>query len=226
MLQDRDEITRQLACSISNDDFDEKSSKPPQSTEKDSSGGSRTTKSWVWTSNTVDAEYGTPTRHRRQTDDTSFPSSTESTKDFSTSARTNGAVTTSKPLALTTKRQEILKTTSNVHDVTLESSIAATSEILEKTETSTIDAIIGATGNKLKGQAETFTTSTAQADFKSGELQREYPSAINQGQLFSIIENGNCHILTIVLMCTLVLIFRLNVKNKEFKIHFADSFIN
>lgn len=189
-FQDRDEIMRQLACSISNDDFDEKSSKPPQPTEKENSFGTRTTKSWVWTSHTVDTEYGTPTRHRRETDDTSIPLSTESTKDFPTSEGTSEVVTTSKPLALTTKGHQALKTTSSMHDVTLESSVAATSENFDKTDTTTTESTTGVTGNKLKEQPETLGTSTAPAEYKNGELQQEYPSAINQGQLFSIIENG------------------------------------
>lgn len=62
---------RQLTCSMSNDDFDDKSTKPPSSlgptADKEQSQFFKTTKPWIWTSNTVD---GASTRHRRETEQT------------------------------------------------------------------------------------------------------------------------------------------------------------
>lgn len=178
IFQDRDEIMRQLTCTISSEDFDDKiSSKPTQSSPIDSSQDAspnvKTTKPWIWTSNTIDSEYGTPTRHRRETEQTMSPTSTKSTTETST---------TPKPLVPTTKLRNA-QTTSSFHDVTLESSVTEASD--NKGENVSPVAEVS---------TETPPSKTETAEVKVEETQTddagEYPSAINQGQLFSIIENG------------------------------------
>lgn len=186
IFQDRDEITRQLACTSSNDDYDDKSS---PSAERHDSPSSKTTKSWIWTSNTVDTESGTPTRHRRQTEFASIPLSTKSTRDFPTNGRTDEVVTTYKPLAPTARYDPTIKTEG---DISLESNATGISQSFEREDITTSDSVVDGSSEKPKEQTDTFGIATTTIEYRSGELrQEEYPSAINQGQLFSIIENGN-----------------------------------
>lgn len=176
IFQDRDDIMRQLTCTISNEDFDDKSTRQPTQSSniessQDVSPNLKTTKPWIWTSNTIDTEYGTPTRHRRETEETMSPTSTKSTTETST---------TPKPLIPTTKLRSA-QTTSSFHDVTLESSVTeASSSRMENVspiaETST--------------EIPSSNTENAEKKVTESEDAGEYPSAINQGQLFSIIENG------------------------------------
>lgn len=124
------------------------------------------------TSNTI--EIGTATRHRRETEQTISPT---------TIARsTTEASTTSKPLAPTTKLRSV-HTTSSLHDVTLESSVTEASKGENESPIIAVEMSTEAAAGK-----------TESAEIKVGEAQNvdvgEYPSAINQGQLFSIIENG------------------------------------
>lgn len=42
----------------------------------------KSTKSSIWTFNTIDIDYGMPTRHRRETEDTLSPVFTRSTINF------------------------------------------------------------------------------------------------------------------------------------------------
>lgn len=180
IFQDRDEIMRQLTCTISNEDFDDKATRQPTQSSniessQDISPSMKTTKPWIWTSNTIDTEYGTPTRHRRETEETMSPTSTKSTTETST---------TPKPLVPTTKLKNA-QTTSSFHDVTLESSVTEASN--SKGDDEDASPIAEASTETTAGKTET-------AETKAGETQSEdvgeYPSAINQGQLFSIIENG------------------------------------
>lgn len=75
---------RQLTCVISNEDMDDDKSPKTStidysaetSTWDDNSIVGKTTNSW--TSNTINAEYSMPTRHRRETEDTLSPVSTKS----------------------------------------------------------------------------------------------------------------------------------------------------
>lgn len=173
---------RQLTCTISNEDFDEKATRQPtQSSNIESSQDispiTKTTRPWIWTSNTIDIEYGTPTRHRRETEETISPASTKSTTETST---------TPKPLVPTTKLKNA-QTTSSFHDVTLESSVTAASN----SNVENVSPIA-------KVSTETPLGKTEATETKIGEAQNEdvgeYPSAINQGQLFSIIENGEIKI--------------------------------
>lgn len=164
---------RQLTCTI--EDFEDKATRQPtQSSPLESSqdASPKTTKPWIWTSNTIDTEYGTPTRHRRETEETMGPTSTKSTTETST---------TPKPLAPTTKLRGA-QTTSSFHDVTLESSV--TEANVDKGENASPVAEVS---TETPTKAET-------AEAKDVETQPEdageYPSAISQGQLFSIIENG------------------------------------
>lgn len=180
---------RQLTCTISNEDFDDKATRQPTQSSniessQDISPSMKTTKPWIWTSNTIDTEYGTPTRHRRETEETMSPTSTKSTTETST---------TPKPLVPTTKLKSA-QTTSSFHDVTLESSVTEASNSKGE-DTSPI----------AEASTEIPASKTETAETKVGETQSEdageYPSAINQGQLFSIIENGEKHIFNILLLC-------------------------
>lgn len=158
------------------DDFDDKSTKfpspsnPPTSSESSSESNamsSKTTKPWIWTSNTIDIDYGMPTRHRRETEDTLSPLSTKSTTDLSAQQSQNdnkfvGAVT-----------QQGLE----------EAYVTSISpKIAEFKSTQIMDFA-----------RDDGVTEEAQEDSSLGvEDTGEYPSAIGQGQLFSIIENGKC----------------------------------
>lgn len=260
MFQDREEIMRQLTCTITGDDFDEKSTKPPTATSiaADRDDSVKTTKPWIWTSNTVDVEYGTPTRHRRETEDTPDPHSMKATTEVSrleasTTAKPFAAIvektmedvmkvasiveeksqkltlpikkviselsvdqpslettfssipvektketskkvviarTTAAPLRESFSKptsNKLLKATSSVHDVTLESSLKVDKEKSRLPSEPTTEVV----NPKPEEQAESFGTASATTEAKVGEFQQEeYPSAISQGQLFSIIENG------------------------------------
>lgn len=138
---------------------------------------SKTTKTWIWTSNTVDVDYGVPTRHRRETEDTLSPVSTKST----------GGLSTTKEML---KRKEISATPATNHvtmisDATLDASVARSSRPWNSTEEEF--------NNGQETQADAISAavaSTAESKSNENEADAEYPSAINQGQLFSIIENG------------------------------------
>lgn len=189
-------MMRQLSCGITHEDFDEKaaSKAPMQSTTSDShthisssnslsnnielisSRGSATvtatatatatatvqkaaTKPWIWTSNTIDtSEYGSPTRHRRETEDTY---STAGGISLSTTTETTAAPFTSNPLPETNRQRPSPSKSSDVLST-------------RKTRPSTLEV-----SSTLETISSTEETSNA----------GEYPS-INQGQLFSIIENG------------------------------------
>lgn len=75
---------KQLTCAVAQDDFEdkEKTTRQPISmstASEESYVNSKTTKASIWTSNTIDVDYGMPTRHRRETEDTLSPVTTKST---------------------------------------------------------------------------------------------------------------------------------------------------
>ncbi|CAG9864487.1 unnamed protein product [Phyllotreta striolata] len=165
---DREDILKQLTCGISSEDFDDKSAKStvPATT-------SSSTKTAIWTSNTIDTEYGTPTRHRRETEDTLSASSTESTRKVSSTFETFTATNYDTEV---TSGPSADSNTSN-DNVTYELEIV-------RDVASTTTTEIGTT------TTDAPETSTYNASLAEREAAAEYPSAISQGQLFSIIENG------------------------------------
>ncbi|XP_044267662.1 uncharacterized protein LOC123013291 [Tribolium madens] len=184
---DREDILKQLSCSISPEDFEEKPTKNPISPNITSStvselseevSSSKTTK--PWTSNTIDIDYGMPTRHRRETEDTLSPASTKSTTDLSNQESHKQDMVT-----MSTKSHEIETTSSNPDgDVTLDASVSLKSDKSAELKTTQITDLTTQDISTHSVTAEPKTLNT-----ESGDVG-EYPAAINQGQLFSIIENG------------------------------------
>ncbi|XP_018573339.1 uncharacterized protein LOC108912566, partial [Anoplophora glabripennis] len=202
---DREEILKQLTCAISHEDFDEKSTKPPlasstvyeMSSDENSFNG-KTTKTWIWTSNTVDIDYGMPTRHRRETEDTLSPISTKSTTGLSTIKQIyQKKVTATESFTTPATNYDTEVTTNSLEsDSTLDSSVAkipdksiGLNQIPENLTTQDVNT-------HQEEQAEMISvtlTSSAETKFTEHDVDdtgAEYSSAINQGQLFSIIENG------------------------------------
>ncbi|KAF2884745.1 hypothetical protein ILUMI_21420, partial [Ignelater luminosus] len=208
---DRDEMMRQLSCGITNDDYDDKTTKGPipastiaEITNPSVSPNIKTTKPWIWTSNTIDTgDYGAPTRHRRETENTLGPAtSTRGTTDLTMRERSaSHQEITTKPsvfIKQTNSHEKLVSeaaTVSTLNDVTLDLSITQRSDKSpEITATPVHDSTTQESSSQPEEQAETFAIATPTADSKSGDVGQEdtgeYPGVINQGQLFSIIENG------------------------------------
>jgi hypothetical protein len=202
LFQDREDLLKQLTCAISPDDFDDKSTKSPitsytassavsEISSEDVSSSSKTTKPWIWTSNTIDIDYGMPTRHRRETEDTLSPGSTKSTTDLSTheSHNKNKLTTSISNPSYDTETTSI----SPERDVTLDSSVSLRSDKPSELKTTQVTDLT--TQDVNTQPAETSGSAAATVEPKALEAgvedTGEYPSAIGQGQLFSIIENGN-----------------------------------
>ncbi|KAH0818028.1 hypothetical protein GEV33_004763 [Tenebrio molitor] len=198
---DREDLLKQLTCAISPDDFDDKSTKSPitsytassavsEISSEDVSSSSKTTKPWIWTSNTIDIDYGMPTRHRRETEDTLSPGSTKSTTDLSTheSHNKNKLTTSISNPSYDTETTSI----SPERDVTLDSSVSLRSDKPSELKTTQVTDLT--TQDVNTQPAETSGSAAATVEPKALEAgvedTGEYPSAIGQGQLFSIIENG------------------------------------
>lgn len=232
---DRDEMMRQLACSITRDDFDDNKSTKTQTASsvlQDTTSASsaaaassasasvstdpppnnapniKTTKPWIWTSNTIDTgdDYGSPTRHRRETVDTMSPPSTKSTQDISNKDKMKKKQ--SSPPPPTTFKHQILSqvatapsrqsqpppTASTPRDALSRLPARPDDKFAAKTTIPLVE-LTTQDPSRPEEQAETFVTATATAESKSPELPAaaetgEFPAAISQGQLFSIIENG------------------------------------
>ncbi|XP_031342310.1 uncharacterized protein LOC116170218 [Photinus pyralis] len=204
---DRDDMVKQLSCSISNDDFDDKTTKGaiPASTLADitnpsDSVNTKTTKPWIWTSNTIDTgDYGAATRHRRETENTLSPiSPTQGTTDLTMREKVR---TTQETLTQPSTFQKPINLVSNgvtvntVNDVTLDLSITPESyKYAQITVTSVHELTTQENSSQPEEQAETFVLATTTAESKAKETPQEdaveYPAVINQGQLFSIMENG------------------------------------
>ncbi|XP_060517674.1 uncharacterized protein LOC132696706 isoform X2 [Cylas formicarius] len=226
---DREELLKQLACVIPNEDFEDKStrSSAPSSSVADdyetttvvdgNSLNDKTTKSWIWTSNTVDVDYGMPTRHRRETEDTLSPVSTRSSfNQAPTTTDLSWKLSRHQEAVLTTPQSgpELRKAAASptaapnysdpvspgvsVGISTIQKGISSDkSTAAESTVTSTTDK-----GYDVEAAATTerTTDSSTGAPKDTGPPRQmrttqvsnteEYPSAINQGQLFGIIENG------------------------------------
>ncbi|KAF7284162.1 hypothetical protein GWI33_022413 [Rhynchophorus ferrugineus] len=240
---DREEMLKQLSCTISHEDIDDdkllKSSTTDDfetTTLDDNSITGKTTKSWV--SNTIDVDYGMATRHRRETEDTLSPASTTKSPVINVSraelswkashhdvtvltTQQNGASEDSHSTSTSSSAVEMEVTTDGTtatnHAVTLDSSITekvfvsgtAGKQQTEETEyVSTQSAL-----TTLKSSVSTSTPETVEVSSESSRENssvksgvktvegattvstteggiEEYPSAINQGQLFSIIDNG------------------------------------
>ncbi|KAF5294199.1 hypothetical protein FQR65_LT10910, partial [Abscondita terminalis] len=201
----RDEMMKQLSCSISIDDFDDKTTKGsiPASTLAEisnlssSSLNTKTTKPWIWTSNTIDTgDYGTATRHRRETENTISPIlPTKSTTNLTMrkELHTSSELATKPSLPHKPTKAAINSVTANsLNAVTIDSSISQKNvKYLENTATSSVhEFTTQESSSQPEEQAEALLlTTTVQP--KTAEVgQDEYPAVINQGQLFSIIENG------------------------------------
>ncbi|XP_050306724.1 uncharacterized protein LOC126743599 isoform X2 [Anthonomus grandis grandis] len=157
----------------------------------------RTTKSW--TSNTINSDVGTPTRHRRETEDTLSPvvstkSSFKQTSEADLSWHQDKTILTTSP----SSGENQFDPTSVGGNVNFDTSTHVTAVPADTTKetknqfatttqpsASTLHSIPLATTARATATKEkniTITTQSANID--------DYPSAINQGQLFSIIENG------------------------------------
>lgn len=77
---------KQLTCTVLGEDFEDKpatlTSLFTTTNSDEYLSNSKSTKSSAWTSNTIDIDYGVPTRHRRETEDTLSPVFTKSTIDL------------------------------------------------------------------------------------------------------------------------------------------------
>ncbi|KRT82590.1 hypothetical protein AMK59_4743, partial [Oryctes borbonicus] len=194
----RDEMIKQLACTINHDDFEDKSTRSPSiattpdttytSTSHQTTPVIKTTRPWIWT-NTVDTgEYSSPTRHRRETENTVNPLSTQSTRDFEST----------KPTLVTRKKTVEVGTQTTPKYINIEAitstEITAVSDRTPARQQENSGYSIG----KESAAAEVSESQKEQPDFtatietKASESSAggEFPSVINQGQLFSIIENG------------------------------------
>ncbi|XP_057672842.1 uncharacterized protein LOC130904219 [Diorhabda carinulata] len=193
---DREEILKQLTCAISNEDFEDKSTKSSilASTVSYTQSDNKITK--IWTSNTIDVDYGIPTRHRRETEDTLSASSTDSTEKITTTqsftvATNYDTEVTSNPIPAASTVISSTQTTTPI----------STTSAKTIAKTSTISSTSGTTEQitPIIEVEHTYTTVTASSESKmvktttendEKDIVIEYPSAISQGQLFSIIENG------------------------------------
>ncbi|XP_066138024.1 uncharacterized protein [Euwallacea fornicatus] len=239
-----EEMLKQLTCVILGEDIDDdKSTKTSTldyaetSTWDDNSiGDGKTTKSW--TSNTIIGEYGMPTRHRRETEDSLIPLSTKSsvkrvwTNDVSwqDTHKEKGVLTTEQTLAgqsgwTTPSTAEVSDIFNAGGDTTVESTsvtgfgsaesekggtaftIAQEEDKIQPVHESTTERSLERTPTISKASEDSpqmHTTPNQAFPINSNAMTTEdsgttsvqdgnagdYPSAINQGQLFSIIENG------------------------------------
>ncbi|KAF5274708.1 hypothetical protein FQA39_LY07100 [Lamprigera yunnana] len=196
----RDEMMKLLSCGISNDDFDDKTTRGSVSAstlaDLSSSLNTKTTKPWIWTSNTIDTgDYGAATRHRRETENTLSPIlPTKSTTDLTMQAKlhTSSEITT-KPSTI--QKQINLNvntvTVNVVNDVTIDSSVTQKSVKSSEAPVTLINELTTQeSSSQPEEQAETLLLTTTLQPKSSETAQDEYPAVINQGQLFSIIENG------------------------------------
>ncbi|KAI4466218.1 mannose phospholipase lectin receptor related [Holotrichia oblita] len=188
-----DEMIKQLACTINQEDFEDKSTKNPStattttpdtiytSTSRPTTPSIKTTRPWIWT-NTVDTgEYSSPTRHRRETEDTMNPLSTQSSRDLGSTKPT--MVTRKETVDVGT--QTTPRSSSNGETITSAAVTVAspTKHPLEKSHSIEGESKIAETsGTPIEQTDPTATLET--------KVDGEYPGVINQGQLFSIIENG------------------------------------
>ncbi|KAI4466231.1 mannose phospholipase lectin receptor related [Holotrichia oblita] len=188
-----DEMIKQLACTINQEDFEDKSTKNPStattttpdtiytSTSRPTTLSIKTTRPWIWT-NTVDTgEYSSPTRHRRETEDTMNPLSTQSSRDLGSTKPT--MVTRKETVDVGT--QTTPRSSSNGETITSAAVTVAspTKHPLEKSHSIEGESKIAETsGTPIEQTDPTATLET--------KVDGEYPGVINQGQLFSIIENG------------------------------------
>lgn len=190
-------MMRQLTCTISSDDFDDKSTTKIQTsgTTQDTTYAStsaptiKTTKPWIWTSNTIDTgDYGLPTRHRRETEDTMSPISTKSTTEVTSKDKT--AKKQTSPKAATTEASFIKTTTEKQHDSPRSKEV---DKLRQLTATQAVESTTEDSSKPPEEQAESFATATATSETKisdsTPEDNAEYSGAIGQGQLFSIIDN-------------------------------------
>lgn len=168
------------------------------SSDENSSNG-KTTKTWIWTSNTVDIDYGMPTRHRRETEDTLSPISTKSTTGLSATKQIYQKKVTPTESFTTpaTNYDTEVTTNSPESDSTLDSSVAKFPDKSVGLNQTPENVTVQDLNTRPEVQAETVSVtvaSSAESKFTEHDVDdtgAEYPSAINQGQLFSIIENGN-----------------------------------
>lgn len=204
---------RQLSCGITREDFDEKAvSKPPsQSTTVDSSSSSSSstsissrttsktaaTKPWIWTSNTIDTgDYGSPTRHRRETEDTFSTAGGLSTTDITSHVKhmdtteTTSIKPDSHPTIKSNFATTILSRFGPTGNPMPETTRQRPSDKTFEPLTTTKPGWLAAKHPALTTMTTTSATVETQTEQATEDLPPgEYPS-INQGQLFSIIENG------------------------------------
>lgn len=208
---DREEILKQLTCAISNeDDFDDKvspkvsvspvtvTSEVTESSADESSAGSKTTRSWMWTSNTVDG-YEMSTRHRRETEDPLSPSETtiyyrkldvtepiaavHVSTDSSYDGEVASTITSEDPFTIIFKKSsQKLKADSQGEKPSVESTF-------ENTPSTNDTKIFFEDSSTMSPENITMVADQKMAEARNDDIG-EYPSAISQGQLFSIIENG------------------------------------
>lgn len=210
-------MIKQLACTINTDDFEDKSTKNPSiattsapditytSTSHETTPAIKTTKPWMW-ANTVDTgEYSSPTRHRRGTENTMSPLSTQSTRDIGS---TKPALDLQQRTQTTSKYGSISETVTS-GDVALNSYRSSVKQREDKSQQTSTDSIPAETSGTPDGQADLTATLETKA---SESADSEYPSAINQGQLFGIIENG-----------TVFDIVEMNATGTEVSKHFIET---
>nr|XP_023023265.1 uncharacterized protein LOC111511482 [Leptinotarsa decemlineata] len=192
---DREEILKQLTCAIPHDDFEDKSTKllggfPTAvfAPTENSAPTGRTMKTPIWTLNTIEVDNGMPTRHRRETEDTLIAGSTESTAKLHAVEK---PIITQDTYTATNYDTEM--TTSNLPE---SSAAESTSLKISSSETPPeAKTVEGVTTDNVTpiievAQISTTVSSNGQKGSIDKDISAEYPSAISQGQLFSIIENG------------------------------------
>ncbi|CAH1134032.1 unnamed protein product [Ceutorhynchus assimilis] len=210
---DREEMLRQLTCLISNDDIDAEeksvSTKTSSSTLSDYSFVETSTldensEEAGKTVNTINSDYGLPTRYRRETEDTLSPvASTESSfkEDFASSHQDKIVLTTQHavdihvtPTSATNFETENLPSSTNVSPTGLKKADESTkfAVVIESTSTEITPADQETITTPRTAQVTLQTLKTVNEATATGhpENAEDYPGVINQGQLFSIIENG------------------------------------
>ncbi|CAH2008753.1 unnamed protein product [Acanthoscelides obtectus] len=198
---DRETLLKQLTCTIPGDDFEDKTTKSaisssssaplatlPSSTIDDNSLIAASTKSWIWTSNTIDIDYGMPTRHRRETEDTLSPVATKSTSTTTriTRPKADPFLATNYDTEVTTSS---LDSASVSERPTTQYSTKESSSSATQTRTSVTPATRESSSIPTTSTMSPSTSGSESVQF-TAEPTPDYPSAIGQGQLFSIIENG------------------------------------
>lgn len=199
-------MIRQLTCAQEKNTIAKSPSSTPFSVHK-----SAATKPWIWTSNTIDTgDYGSPTRHRRETEDMLSTADIAITKEASTSKPLSDS-TTNKPVRIpitfrtTIKPEEIkiiassiasmvARTTEKIQETTSGRSVTTTATTPADTATTTPKNTPTIIPTTITGKPKELITTQKQTTATASPADATHPvtnvdiefSSINQGQLLSL----------------------------------------